>query len=259
MKPLTGEEITKFAGASSKFRDLLLKVAEDESAGFNEAPPVNDDEEDKNGEKPKKKEAAPSEKVPPVPPEAIPPGAVPAPAGAGTPEEMGARAAQAFIGAETMQAALTGDPGAQEIIARTAGHIAGSVTEAATRTMSAGGEAPLEGAMPPEGEIPPEGVAGAAAVPAAPPGQAVPAPVPAQTPEGVVADDIIPPQNAPAPTPAQPPAVGMPPAGGSKAPDTKVVPAPAGQPVPVAGAGGDATYDAETVAKMIQLAKAGKI
>ena len=258
MIPLTGEEITKFAGASSKFRDLLLKVAENESTEFNEAPPVADDTEEKDGGKPKKKEAS-TEGNPPFPPEGAPQGAVPPPvAPGGTPEELGARAAQAFIGADVMAAAASGDPGAADVIARTAGAIAAAVTEKAS--MARGGAVPPE-AIPPEG-IPPEGTvegapAGIAAVPAVPPpGAAV---TPAQTPEGMVADDIIPPQNAPAPTPAQPPAAGMPPAGGSKAPATGVVPEPAGQPVPAAGPGGNSTYDAETVAKMIELAKAGKI
>jgi len=260
MKPLTEEEITKFAGVSQKFRNLLLKVAQNESTEFNEAPPVNDDEEEKNGEKPKKKEAGPPESAqapaeaaaqPPAPAEAAP---------MDTPEAIGARAAQSFIGPEIIQAAVSGDPVAADIIARTAGAIAASVTEKASISMNGGASAEEispEG-IPGEAPISAEGApSGIVAVPAgpegAPPAAAPPGP---STPEGVVADQIIPEQNA---TPPQPPAEGLPPEGGSKAVNTKVAPQPAGQPVPANGAGENQMYDAQTVAKMIQLAKAGKI
>jgi len=258
MKPLTDEEIMKLASGSSKFKNLLLKVAQNESTEFNEAPPINEEEEDgeDNGDKPPKKKEdqksdanqAPGEKVPPQAPQM-------APATAGTPEEAGARAAQMFIGPDIMAAAASGNPGAAEIVARTAGAIAAAVTEKASMAMGGGETAMAEGDVPVEGEIPGAGApAGVAAVPAAP-GDA---PVPT-TPEGSVADSIIPPQNTPAAKPAQPTAEGAPPAGDSKAVNTNVSPEPAGQPVPTGTPAGNETYDAQTVAKMIQLAKAGKI
>jgi len=48
----------------------------------------------------------------------------------GSPEEVGARAAQAFIGPEVMQMAIQGDPAATELISRTAGQIAGGIATA---------------------------------------------------------------------------------------------------------------------------------
>ncbi len=53
-----------------------------------------------------------------------------------TPEQMGARAAQAFLGPEIWNAALQGDPNAQNIISRTAGQVASSVTEMSANMMA---------------------------------------------------------------------------------------------------------------------------
>ena len=53
-----------------------------------------------------------------------------------SPEAIGARAAQEFIGPEIANAAMQGDSNAQDIISRTAGQVAGAVAESAAKIMS---------------------------------------------------------------------------------------------------------------------------
>ena len=260
MSKLSKLDILKFASVSPKFRNYLTgtkKTAADNNTEFNEKPAVNE-EEDVNGTK------KPNDAKPAVPPQdgAVQPAeeAVPPVADGGSPEEIGARAAKAFLGAETMAAAASGDPIATDIIARTAGQVAGAVAEAASKMGASA--APADAAVPP-GAVPPEGApVEATAVPAAPGAQpaAVPAAVPA-SPEEAVADALVPgaaqdavgegkAPNTNVVPPAQngaEPAKGFPPKKGEPPKKEKPVPANGEQ------------YDAQTVAKLLQLAKAGQI
>jgi len=253
MKALEIEDIIKLAAVSSKFRKLIdeaVKTAADEPTDFDEKIPAEEEETKKEQKKPAEKKqeeeavVAPNVPVPPV--ASAPPGN----SGIVTPEVAGANAARAFVGEDTMAAAATGDPNAQDMVARIAGQVAAGVAEAAARS-SAGASAPPEamppGVVPPEG-MPPEGVppippaegaaAGATAVPAAP----------GQTPEEAVANDIVPPVAA---TPAM--GVNLP----DKGQQTALAPQANSLPVPAGGNG--QMMDTATVSKLIQLAKAGQI
>lgn len=252
MNRLSTDDIIKFAGVSSKFRNLLLgidKKADNESTEFNENPPVNEkNEEEEKGKPPAKPPVKPEE------PAAVP---IPEPAPVGqTPEEVGARAAQNFIGPEVMQAAVQGEPAAQDIIARTAGQVAGAVAEAVARTTPQGGgpEVPPEG-LPPEsaGAVPAEATAVPAGAPAV-------API---SPEEAIAASVVP-EGGQAPVPAQVPTQAPAQAGPGKAPQTQVAPVASPAPAPAQGippkpGAKGAPVDAETVAKLIELARAGKI
>jgi len=261
MKTLSPVDVAKFASVSAKFRKLLSGItktgATDDNTEFSEKPPVNEEEEDIQStkpteSKPKKQEKPPEELEEQIPQETEPQVSE-------DPGEIGARAAQAFIGPEIMEAALSGDPNAQEIIARTAGHVAGSVAEAALKTM--GSAEMVEEGVPSEEMLSEDANA---AVPIEENGQGAPAqatavPAAPATTEEQFADTIVPPENTEATIPPG---------------ETRQVEVlPSGQPAPAKAKefppkknnqppkqvqnGGE--YDAETVGKLIQLAKAGKI
>ena len=244
MENLSKLDILRFVAVSSKLQNRLNgteKLAADDNSEFNEKPPINE-EEDVNGEK-KSKDEAPVSPVEEVP-------AQPQAQAGNTPEEVGARAAQAFLGPETMMAAANGDPAATEIVSRTAGHVAGAVAEAALKMAPMSAEAPVPPVMSPAQGAPVE----AAAVPAVQP----------TSPEEAVANSLV-------PQPVEPVAG---PIDAGKAPNTAVVPPEQSAPVPAQGfppkkdesgkpapkpAPQNGQYDAETVGKLIELAKAGKI
>ena len=193
MSKLTAEEIAGLANASPAFSSLLKKAA----ATFNEdvpatqIPPGGGDQSTGSGYP---ANAAPAGKVgPPAAPEEDPYAAVPmegeeaAPPEGDTPEAVGARAAQAFLG-PIMDGAMQGDPNAQNIVAQAAGSVAGSVADSYAKSQMAGG-------------------AGGAGMP---PEMAPPA---VTTPEEDMANQIVQ-EPAPAPVPpengeAQPPAGGV--------------------------------------------------
>lgn len=255
METLAVDDIVKLASVSSKFRSLLAEATKTAAEGptdFNETVPVNEGgEEDKEkgnppAKPPEKKEEVAAEPIaPPVPP--------PVEAAGTTPEVAGANAARAFVGEDTMAAAATGDPSAQDMVARVAGQVAAGVAEAVARktaqpeAVPPGVEPPIDGAVPP---VPPtDGApAGVNAVPAAP----------VASPEEAVANDIAPaPAPAPAPTPAAPPQqVGV--QLDDKGQQTTVAPQANAAPV-AAGPNAGQPVDPATVAKLIELAKAGKI
>jgi len=272
-------EFTKIAASNGEFDETTPAANTEQLEGDKAEMSDKEKESDKkkkgkNPFPPKDDAAAPTEEA--VPPEeeapvgpgapaeeaAVPPGdefaAVPegAPAedmapdagGQSTPEEAGANAARSFLGEDTMQAALSGDPGAQDLVARTAGQVAGSVSAEAARSqsMQAPAEAPMpeEEPLPEEGEVPVEGEDPAMG------GQPIPG---AASPEDELANEI-------APAPAQAPVGAQPAPGGpqqmpvqgidaeqgemdqGKGPATQVVPgAPAG-PVPAGPTSGTPSY-----------------
>ena len=294
MNKLTADDLIKLAKSSPKARDFVLHLAKvasgDSSSEFNESVPAMNTEqlEADKASLPSQTPGKPNQ--PPVAEPAVPPmeqapvEAAPAPEG---PEAIGARAAQSFIGPEIMQAAVSGDPAAQDLISRTAGQVAGAVTEMLTRAgASQGNMAPAEGPVPAEGGIPAEG----GGTPMA--GGMAPA---IATPEEDLANEIIPPVapvasvapvapgmpagQAPAsPASPVPPAVPAGPAvppgqapqqgddqgviGQGKGPETVVNPEPGAAPAapaPAAPAEGGEAVSVEDVKKLIELAKAGKI
>ena len=257
METLAVDDVVKLASVSTKFRNLLAGTSKTASEGptdFDETVPVNENGEGEKGEK-KPPEEKPKEEPPAAVPIEQPPVPAPADAGAMTPEQAGANAARAFIGEDTMAAASTGDPNAQDVVARVAGQVAAGVAEAAARKMGNGAGAPPPGGMPPEG-MPPEGMPPEGAPPV-PPAEGAPAglnaiPAAPQSPEEAVANDIVPQPSAAAPPP--PPPNGVPVEG--KGPATQVAPVANAGPVP---AGGGGPVDMATVQKLIQLAKSGQL
>lgn len=93
--------------------------ADKEGAGAEGAPPPVDPTEDQGGE---------------VPPQEMPPEGMDE--GYETPEEMGARAARAFLGPNVFAAAAQGDPTALNLLAQTAAQIAAQTTEQAGQQLS---------------------------------------------------------------------------------------------------------------------------
>jgi len=249
---LSSEDIIKLAQSSEKAKNYILhlaKVAAGESE-FDETPPAMNTEqlESDKAATPSEGPQKPVQEPAAVPTEEAPVESEPVPEG---PEAIGARAAQNFIGPEIMQAAVSGDPMAQDLVARTAGQVAGAVAEAASRSSAnmppAGGEGSVESA--------PMAPAGAEQTPMAP---AI------ATPEEDLANEIIPPQNAQPATPPQPGMEqGQPVAQGGeqgtidqgKGPNTVVNPEPGAAPE----SKDDGKVDAKDVKRLIELAKAGKI
>lgn len=250
---LTASELIKLAQQSASFRKKLIaeitKTAngDDDQNGsnqFNETVPANEeDEEGAEG-----KEGNQGAQQPPLPPNGEEAAAVPMPQeeqGPEPPEAVGARAAQAFIGAEVMEAAMQGDPAAMDLIARTAGQVAGAVAEANARA-AAGAQTQAVPATGAEGSE--YSSTGAQAVPAA--GGTPAAPVANPTDE--LATEIA---GAPQAAPAQ--AQAMP----GKDGQTQVVPQAqnGAQPAPASGKNGGGNIDAAAIARLLELAKAGKI
>jgi len=182
---LTAEEIAGLASSSTKFASLLKEAVN--PASFNENVPgaQGGNAGPNDGSTGYGPNNAPAGVVPPtgeqpgtpeqeyaaVPEEGAMP---PEQAGPDTPEAVGARAAQAFLG-PVMEAAISGDPGAQDLVARAAGSVAGSVAESYSRSMQAG-----------------QGAAGVPAMPAVP------------TPEEDLATEIAGQPQQAAPPPQQP-------------------------------------------------------
>ncbi|HUS89917.1 MAG TPA: hypothetical protein VMW91_11265 [Desulfosporosinus sp.] len=181
MSTITADDIARLAAASPKFA-AMIKHAQKE--GFDENVPGTQAPADPNasaaGAYPANS-AAPQPMAPvsaeeeyaavPGEEEMGPEGEAPVEE---TPEDMGARAAQSFM-MPVFEAAMSGDPNAQMILARAAGEIAGATTERAYGQSSQGG-------MPGQG---------------AEAGAAQPQPIP--TPEEEVANSIVapvPPQAA---------------------------------------------------------------
>jgi len=239
----------KLANEDPEVRKSLLtlaKIAADDNSEFDETVPGAEENDDKNNEKDKEGKK-PQENPPPVPPvEAAPVAPAVAPVEGGSPEEAGARAAQAFIGPEIMGAAISGDPGAQEVVSRTAGQIAGAVAESAARSIATGAAGAPTTAVPAVEGPPVEGAAsGVEAVPAVPE-------APVVSPEQQVADQVIPnevAQPAAVPTDVVPAAPGAPaaaaPAAAAPAAAAPAAAAPAAAPA-------QKLYTAEEVAKLLQ-------
>jgi hypothetical protein len=194
------------------------------------------------------------------------------------PEAMGARAAQSFLGPDIMSAAMSGDTAAMDLIARTAGQVAGAVTEFAMRGPAGNGGAGNGGEMGMDpSQVGAEGEQGGMMAPGGQMGGAAPAPI--TTPEQDLASEIVPPVAA---NPPQMPAgqengngtpeaqkaqngapeekKGFPPASDNKngAPGEKKGFPPAKGSSENKG-GDDDKIDLQTVAKLIQAAMAGKI
>ena len=249
MEKIKLDDLLKLATHSEKAKKALISMAKiadgGQDSGFNETVPAMSEDQAayQNGQKQQQpppeaaQEAAPQDESAAVPMEE--------PAPAEGPEAIGARAAQNFIGAEVMSAAMQGDPNAADIIARTAGQVAAATTESAMKAVPAAGETPTAGVPALGAEEGGAVVQGAEAVPAA-----------AASPEEDLANEIVPPVEGGA-------AQGQMDQG--KAPQTGVVPANNQGPVPAQEGetpnpgGEDQKVDLKTVAKMIQAAKAGKL
>ena len=291
---LTADDLIKIAASSPKGREFVLHLAKvaagDSSSEFNETVPAMNTEQ-LEADKASLPSQGPGNKQNPQqqpPPEEVPvEGEMPmeaAPDTSGSPEEIGARAAQSFIGVEIMQAAMSGDPAAQDLMARAAGQVAGAVAEAVARSAGMGGAQaggmPSEDGVPPGGGMPIEGGVAPGMAPGMAPRMA-PGMAPAiATPEEELANEIVPPVAAPAAVPAVAP-TGAPVPNGApvpseqvdsqggeqgaidqgKGPQTVVNPEPGVAPAPAqpgtAPAGGEITV--EDVKKLLDLAKAGQI
>ena len=196
MNKLSSDDIFRLAKSSPIFAELIKSAAN--GAVFNESVPGSQGGAagPNDGGTGYPSNTAPAGVVPPAggdkPPEEEEYAAVPQEAGAQvapeqeTPEAVGARAAQAFLG-PIMEGAMQGDPNAQDIVAKAAGNVAGAVAAQYSKSMAGSpavaGEA---GAMP-------------GAEPMAPPA--------ITTPEEDLANQIV---QAPAPVqaPGQTPAPG---------------------------------------------------
>jgi len=145
--------------ASMEKRAFLSKLADDVNnpSSFDETvPPIEQSQQSEGGEEGLQEsqpgaQGAPGEDYAAVPDENY--------AGdqnvdlGGTPEEVGARAAQAFIGPEVMQMAMQGDPAATELISRTAGQIAGGIATSFMKSQmepQMGMQPGMEVGMPPQ-------------------------------------------------------------------------------------------------------------
>ena len=143
MSKLNAEEIVGLAQASPIFGDLM-KTAVNGAASFNENVPATQTAQSPGTGYPSNSE--PAGVVPPgaegaapqeeeeyaaVPEEGAPVEEAPA----DTPEAVGARAAQAFLG-PIMDGAMQGDPNAQEIVAKAAGSVAGAVSAQYNKSMA---------------------------------------------------------------------------------------------------------------------------
>ena len=186
MDKLSSDDIVKLAMASPKFAAMIKAAAAfNESVPGSQGGPVNPND----GATGYPSNSAPAGVVPPAggdkPPEEDEYAAVPqeeevqAAPEQDTPEAVGARAAQAFLG-PIMEGAMSGDVNAQEIVAKAAGSVAGAVAAQYSKSMAGSpavaGEA---GAMPPAIATPEEDLANQivseqAPVPAAAPGQSAP-------------------------------------------------------------------------------------
>lgn len=187
MNTLTADDLAGLVKSSPKFAAMVKEAAN--PVMFNEAVPATQGAmpQDGTGGTTYPPNSSPPGQQPPT--SEPPPGeegyaAVPEEqpveeAGLETPEAVGARAAQAFLG-PIMEAAMSGDPSAQDIVARSAGNVAGSVSEAYLRSMHGGAGMQAAG-MPPEG---------------APPAIA--------TPEEEIANQIVGDQQPPPQAPQQP-------------------------------------------------------
>lgn len=181
---LNSEEIAGLAQASPVFGALLKEAAGNtfnEDVPATQAPPGGGD-----GGTGYPANNAPAGVVPPGQPQGEEYAAVPqegemppeeAPA-EDTPEAVGARAAQAFLG-PIMDGAMQGDPNAQSIVAQAAGSVAGSVADSYAKSQSAGaaGGMPGQEMAPPAMTSPEEDMANQIV-------QQPAAPVPGQQPPG---------------------------------------------------------------------------
>lgn len=270
-------EIIKVAVAKMPSKGMT-KVADKNESEFNEtvpAPesqPVDQQFAEMQGNAPAPKKAVPTPSLPQGQAQEEEYAAVPmegeAEAGGieGSPEEIGVRAAQAFIGDDIMNMALQGDPNAADLIARTAGHVAGAVSESAAKALMAlqGAVAPVEGGMPAEAQGMPAGAAPMGAQPAA---------SVMTTPEEDLANEIVPnvqempAQAAPAQNGApasQAPQVGKEgtgdPRSGSEA-GKKTQSGNGGNPESgeAKEVAEDENLDPDTVAKIVKMVKSGKL
>ena len=263
MQRLTSEDIIKLAAVSDKARDYFINMAKlaagHSSSEFDETTPAANTEQldaDKANMKEQEQQQQPTDQATAVPATEEAPMAVAAPEG---PEAIGARAAQAFLGPEIMQAAMSGDPMAQDLVSRTAGQVAGSVTESAMR----GAAAPAGGEMVPGQEGMDPGMAAQPAV---------------TSPEEDLANEIIPPVQAPAAAPVGPNGAPVAPPAQSgtdaeqgqmdagKGGETQAVPNGNAQPAaatapgaPAAQGSPQADVTEDDIKKIIALAKSGQI
>lgn len=193
MSKLTADEISRLAIASPTF-GAMLKVAAGGQANFNENVPATQTTSDGSsyppnsapvGEAPPPQEEAPPQEgqYAAVPQEEAPVEEAPT---QDTPEAVGARAAQAFLG-PIMDQALTGDPASQDIVAKAAGSVAGSVAAEYSKSM---GNSPAIAGEAQQG---------------APMAQQPPPPPAVTTPEEDMANQIAGEQSAPPPPGAPPP------------------------------------------------------
>ena len=190
MEKLSNLDIIRLANASPKAAALIKQAADFDEQSQGNQPPV-DPSQQQVGTYPSNQ--AMPQKQQDVPPDDDEFAAVPEEEMMGeempveeTPEDVGARAAQSFM-APFFDAAMQGDPNAQQMVARAAGQIASSTAESYANASSMPQDM---GGMPPEGEMPPEGDMQQ--------GMGAPA---ISTPEEDLANEII--QDVPAPVPQQ--------------------------------------------------------
>jgi len=234
----------------------LVKTADDKGDQFNEQIP-SQEEETENGEKPviNKQEGQQPEGEAQVEPEGE---VVEEPMPEETPEDYGARAAQAFLGPDVFNAAMQGDQMAIDLIARTAGQIAATVSQNAANEMANGANG--EAAPVTEGEVDEYGnpINGEAQ----PVGEELAAPAVA-TPEEEIANQIVAepvPTGAPpnGPVNATPASAGKVPGETQQQPQQQPIAEESIQPT-ATGPNGEPLYDEATIDKIIALVKAGKL
>lgn len=202
----TKQEILKRASVDVKFRDTLLQLmkladGDKNKTSFNESVPAADEQDNQDQLNGQQQMAAPqdnSESAYAQQQQMLPQGQAANLNSGTTPEEMGARAAQAFIGQQVLSAAASGDPGAMDLVSRVAGQIASSVTENAYKEQG--------GTISPELMNQPQEDSSYVDQNGNPVQQEQVMSTP--TPEQMIADAIVAPveEQAPSPTPPQTPA-----------------------------------------------------
>jgi hypothetical protein len=230
-------------------RPGMKKIAQNTSTSFNETVPSTDTGmplvQDQGQPAPMKNANVnpASDPYAVVPQEYDDQAAVPEDMGFQAPPEM-IGAAQSFLGPEIMQSAMAGDPTAMDLVARTAAHVGSNFMN-----MSAGaaGAVPtgMEGQPGAEGMQP--GVEGQPEIPAG-----------MTSPEEDLAAELVP-NIAPAPMPGQMGQGAGQSAGQEAAPGQEQSGVPGQEQAQGQPQGGQEMVDLPTVARLVQLAKAGQI
>ena len=258
MNKLSKLDIIRLCANSQAARNTLSKMAS-KQGGFNEDPQMH--EEGMPDQEVEQQQHEYANEQPHQ--ESVPQDAEQHGGGEPTPEEYAIEMAHMFLGQELMEAAMSGDPEAKDLVARTAGHVATSMASSYASSYHQDSQYGDEQGVEPGNEY---ATQEGQAVDVAPGDDVVATPAGEVQPEqNVVADAIVPnpgnhalvnnnaqPQQA-QPQQSQPqqaqPQQAQPPQGQP----------PQGQPQPSNNIDEPVTVKQSTLAKLIILAKAGKI